>query len=122
MEREELGAGWGEVIAEAVTGLRDWRAAHPRVSFAEIEAAVEERLSRVRAQMLEEAALASRAAALAPGGEGGQERPTCTACGTPLEARGEQVRDLRVQGNQRVRLRRRYATCPGCGRGLFPPG
>jgi hypothetical protein len=36
--------------AEAVwTGMADWRAAHPKATFSEIEAALDERLNQVRA-------------------------------------------------------------------------
>ena len=107
------------MIEEVLTGMREWRTAHPQASFAEIEAAVDERLGRVRARMLEEAALASAAADMTamPAGE----RPQCDRCGEDLEARGRQPRRLQVQGAQAVTLVRSYASCPRCGAGLFPP-
>lgn len=120
MELERLGPRWQELIEEVVTGLRDWRSAHPRASFAEIEAAVEERLNRLRARLVEEAALASAAAHL--GGRAPAERGRCPECRQRLQARGERERELLIQGGQAVRLRRSYAVCPDCGTGLFPPG
>ena len=54
---------WRVLSDEVLTGVRDWRTAHPRATFAEIEAAVEERLSGLRAQLLQDVALASAAAA-----------------------------------------------------------
>lgn len=117
------GADWAErwrtLSEDVLTGMQAWRAAHPRATFAEIEAEVETQLNRLRARMLEDAALASRAADLArqPAGE----RPACPDCKQPLQPRGEQTRTVTVRGNQPVRLRRSYATCPACGAGLFPP-
>lgn len=117
---DELGARWGALINEIVTGMRDWRTAHPTATFQEIEVALDERWHRVRARMLEEAALASRVANLA--GQAAAERPACPDCGQALEARGQHERTVTVQGNQQVRLVRSYGVCPVCGTGLFPPG
>jgi YgiT-type zinc finger domain-containing protein len=110
-------ARWQQLSEEVLTGLRDWRAAHPRATFAEIEAVVDERLNGMRARMLEDLALASAAAEEA----GGLPGP-CPECGQPLQRRGTQTRTLTVQGDQPVHLRRPYAVCPACGTGLFPPG
>ena len=35
-----MGASWEHLVQEVLTGRRDWRAAHPKATFAEIEAAV----------------------------------------------------------------------------------
>lgn len=111
-EGATLGATWARLVEEVVTGMRDWRTAHPTATFAELEVAVEARLGLLRARMLEEAALTAAAEA-APG---------CALCGAALEARDTAARSLRIQGDQRVRLTRPYLTCTACGRGLFPPG
>jgi NADH pyrophosphatase NudC (nudix superfamily) len=113
-------ARWRRLSEDVLTGLQDWRAAHPRATFAEIEAAVDERLNRLRARMLEDVALASRAAQVAE--RPAAERPPCPACGQPLQPRGEHTREVTVQGDQTVQLRRDYGVCPACGTGLFPPG
>lgn len=119
MERDRLSARWGELAVEVESGLADWRAAHPQATFREIEAALDERLNRLRARLLEEAALASRAAHLA--GREADEREACPECGGQLAARGTREREVIVRGDQSVRLRRSYATCRTCGAGLFPP-
>lgn len=121
MGEERLGAGWQMQIEEVVTGMREWRTAHPQATFAEIEAALDERLARLRARLLEEAALASRARTVGDAAAGG-DRLHCPDCGHPLHRRGEATRTLTVHGDQPVVLRRHYATCPACGTGLFPPG
>jgi len=105
---------------EIITGMRDWGTAHPKATFAQIEAAVDERLNRLRARMVQEIALASQAgdgAALAP-----IERPRCPTCEECMAPRGEQEREVTVQGDHTVHLTRSYWVCPSCGTGLFPPG
>ena len=119
MEVDGMEAQFSQLVEEVVVGMRDWRAAHPRATFREIETALDERLQRVRARLLEEAALASRAADKA---EDAEERPCCPGCNQALQGRGYQERGVRVQGDHEVRLRRRYGVCPACGTGLFPPG
>jgi YgiT-type zinc finger domain-containing protein len=108
-------AEWQALSEEAYSGMADWRAAHPRATFAEIEAAVEERLAGLRTRMLERAALASAATEL-------RERSACPQCGGAVQARGKRTRRLTVPGDQVVELERTYAVCPQCGTGLFPPG
>jgi YgiT-type zinc finger domain-containing protein len=119
MEREPLGASWERLIDQVLTGMRDWRTAHPTATFAEIEAAVDERLNRVRARLLEDAVLTSRSADLTTATG---ERPTCPHCGGRMVVRGQHERTLTVRGGQAVWLQRSYTTCPACGTGLFPLG
>ncbi len=106
---------WQGLSEEVFTGMAEWRAAHPRATMREIEAAVEERLDRLRARLLERAALASAATDLA-------DHPACPGCGGTLRARGKRKRRLTVPGDQVVELERTYAVCAACGSGLFPPG
>jgi ribosomal protein S27AE len=109
-----------ELMEATLAGIREWRTGHPAATFAEIEAAVEERLNRLRAKLLEEVARCSRVADLE--GRAARERPPCPQCGGGLQLRGRQERKLTVPGNQQVHLWRSYATCSDCGAGLFPPG
>ena len=107
--------------AESVwTGMAEWRAAHPTATFSEIETALDERLSHVRARVLADLALASAATDAA--GESGEERPRCARCGGVLRARSRSDRTLLTHGGAEVRLERTYAACPTCGDGTFPPG
>jgi YgiT-type zinc finger domain-containing protein len=112
--------GWRELSEEVLTGMKEWRLAHPQATFSEIEAALDERLGRLRARMLQDAALASTAAEWAEAE--GEARPFCPECGTPLVSRGKEKRGLQTQGGQEVVLERSYGVCPACGAGLFPPG
>ena len=111
---------WRDLADEVLTGMKEWRLQHPRASLREIEAALDERLSRVRARLLEDLALASAAADLREAAAG--ERPACPGCGGPLEARGQHARELRTSHERTIRLERSYAVCRTCGAGLFPPG
>jgi hypothetical protein len=92
--------------------LRRWRATHPHASFAEIEAAVEEQVRRLRAQLLEDTVAAGFH----------NEQPTCPHCGTLMQPRTQADRRVMVQGDEAVQVTGAYVVCPACGTGLFPPG
>ena len=111
---------WSRDAASVWTGMADWRAAHPKATFSEIEAALDERLVHVRARVLADLALASAAADLEAASA--EERPRCEPCGATLQARGQSERGVVTHGGAEVKLRRSYATCPECGDGSFPPG
>ncbi|MGI8967546.1 MAG: YgiT-type zinc finger protein [Chloroflexota bacterium] len=120
METDRIFAHLQHESAEILTGIREWRTAHPTATFAEIQAAVDERFDRLRATVLQEIALASAAA---DGAERATtERPVCSACRERMAPRGTRERTLTVQGDKAVTLTRSYWGCPACGAGLFPPG
>lgn len=120
MDQDRFGAHWRGHLEEALSGIEDWRRAHPTATFAELEAAVEERLNWLRARLLEAVALRSGAADLEA--SSARERPRCPQCGGVLQLRGQQERQLSVQGDPQVHLRRSDATCSVCGSGLFTHG
>lgn len=101
-----------DLMAEVRSAMQNWRGTHPHATFAEIEEAVEEQITRIRVRMLEQVV-----------GDGPrQEQPLCRVCGTTMLPRSHAERQLTVQGDEAVQLRRPYAVCPSCGAGLFPPG
>jgi len=116
---EGFGAGWQRGMAEVGAAMDEWRGLHPRATFREIEAALDERLDALRARMLADVALASGAADMSGRPEEGRAR--CPACGGRLRPRGKKERGVVTQGGQAVRLVRDWAECPACGAGLFPP-
>lgn len=120
MDGSRLGEQWPAVADEVLSGMKEWRLQHPRASLTEIEVALDERLSRLRARMLQDAALASAAANLSGVAEG--ERPVCPTCERRMEARGQRTRELTTVHDRTIRLTRSYAACSSCGDGLFPPG
>lgn len=107
-------------MEQALKQSYDWRKAHPRATFREIEGEVEARLAAVRQGLIEELADQSASSDLAEAAE--TERPLCEHCGGRLEARGRRGREVMTLRGERVRLRRSYAVCSQCGAGLFPPG
>jgi predicted RNA-binding Zn-ribbon protein involved in translation (DUF1610 family) len=111
--KEDFAAQWHELTEEVITGVKEWRLAHPKATLKEIEQEIDRQLAGVRARMLADAALAS---------EVEKERPVCPQCGSTMEWRGEQERTLVTQHDRAVELRRHYAVCPTCKVGLFPPG
>jgi YgiT-type zinc finger domain-containing protein len=119
MWTEEMEARWRQLGEEVIIGMKEWRLQHPKATFREIEAALDERLARVRARMLQDAALASAAAEMTT--SKGEDRPRCPKCGHTLESRGSVTRQLTTNYNQTIELKRSYAVCPACGTGLFPP-
>lgn len=115
------GASWQALSDAVLTGMADWRSAHPTATFAEIEAEVEAWLGKLRARLLEDAALVSTARTGVDSGTPA-ERGRCPVCRGALVVRGEQARQVRIRGDRGVTLRRTYLTCATCGRGFFPPG
>jgi ribosomal protein S27AE len=111
---------WRELAEDVLTGMQEWRLQHPRATWREIETTLDERLSQVRARMLQDLALASRATDLDESELA--ERPRCGRCGVRREARGQHTRQMTTAHDRTIRLTRSYAVCPTCGDGLFPPG
>jgi predicted RNA-binding Zn-ribbon protein involved in translation (DUF1610 family) len=120
MWSEEVEACWQQLAEEVMVGMKEWRLQHPKATLQEIEAALDERLARVRTRMLQDVALASEAADVSCLEV--EARPLCPQCGHPVEARGQGTRQLTTNYNQSISLKRSYAICPECGSGLFPPG
>ena len=53
---------WEKLAREVVSGMKEWRIQHPRAPWKELEEALDQRLNRMRARLLEDMALASEAA------------------------------------------------------------
>ena len=115
-----------EQIQQVSAGLRDvlgmtqWRKEHPKATWTEIEAAVDEQINQVRAQLLQDMMQMGETEEWSQKPE--EERPRCARCDKPLWARGEQTRFLQTNGGEAIQLTRTYGTCPQCGVGFFPPG
>lgn len=120
MIRTDFDCSWQELSEEVLSGMKEWRLQHLKASFAEIEAAVDERLARLRARMLQDSALASVASDWSQSQP--QERPSCPQCGQGLVSAGSHKRQLQTQGRQELVLERKYGICPACKSGFFPPG
>ena len=117
---KEFDREWHTLSEEILTGMKEWRLQHPRATLKEMEQALHERMARLEARMLQDMALASKAADLSE--LSAAERPVCPHCGARLGRRGKRARHLQTQGGAEVVLERDYVVCPHCERGFFPPG
>ena len=118
MSLKEREPEWRAMSLEVIVGMQEWRTQHPKATLREIEQALDERLQRLRARMLQDTALASAAREW----EAGSEAVRCPHCGGEMEGRGKKERHLQTHGGEEVRLEREYGVCPVCGTGFFPPG
>ena len=119
MWSDRLEAGWRELSEEAMSGMAEWRVQHPKATLQAIETALDERLGRLRARVLQDAALASHATDTR--GTPVDERPRCSKCGAGLTHQSCEKRDLLTHHGHTVTLERSYAICPTCGEAFFPP-
>src|SRR5260370_26429898 len=114
-QMQQVSAGLRDVV-----GVTQWRKEEPKATWAEIEAAVDEQINQLRAQLIQELVQMGETEEWSQKPE--EERPRWATCGKPLVARGEQTRFIQTTGGEAVKLRRTYGTCPECGVGFFPPG
>ena len=117
--QDDFDARWHDLAEEVISGMKEWRLQHPKATLREIEKALDERLGKMRARMLQDAALASTAADLKAAAQ--EERPRCNECGGELVERVVGERELVTQYNQVLKLERSYGVCSACGAGVFPP-
>jgi predicted RNA-binding Zn-ribbon protein involved in translation (DUF1610 family) len=101
-----------------VLGMSQWRKEHAKASFREIEAAVDERVNQLRAQLIED--LVQMGAMKEWSQQAEREPPKCATCGQALSVGGEQTPFIQTHGGQAIKLQRTYGTCPECGEGFFP--
>ena len=118
MNGDEMRKSWNGMSEEIISGMAEWRQQHPKATFREIEAEVDQRLSVLRVRMLTDAAMSSAQAEW----EEGSREVVCPTCGARLEKKGKKKRRLQTRGGQEVELEREYGICPQCGQGIFPPG
>jgi RNase P subunit RPR2 len=109
-----------KMSTEILTDMKEWRRAHPRATYVEIEDEVHKRMMQLEAQIIQDAAQESLSREWGRGL--GVEAAQCPKCAAPLQVRGKHKRTLQGNGGQRVTLSRTYGTCPQCGESLFPPG
>jgi uncharacterized protein with PIN domain len=118
--KDTLTAGWGALIEEITSGIKDWRTANPRATFKEMELELDKRFAKAKAKLLTDMALASPAADISSTEK--EERPVCRECGGKLQSLGRRKRKLRGQHDAETELNRSYARCSACGAEYFPPG
>ena len=114
-QMQQVSAGLRDVL-----GMTQWRKEHPKATWAEIEAAVDERINQLRAQLIQDVVQMGESEDWREIAQ--EERPRCATCGKPLVGRGKQTRWLQTNGGEAIKLTRTYGACPDCGGGFFPLG
>lgn len=109
---------WLQKGQEILSDIKEWRQAHPKATFVEIEDEIHKRMIQLEAQVLQETAQDSHSREWA--GAPAEDHPHCPKCRVPLKARGKHQRTLQGNGGQSVTLHRTYGTCPMCGESFFP--
>ncbi len=118
--RSEFDQDWTALSEEILSGMKEWRLQHPHATLSEMEDALDERLSQLRAKLLQDMALASAATDWVADAD---TAPVCPECGGRVERYGgSPVRHLRTYGRREIALKRAYGRCSACGAEFFPPG
>lgn len=100
-----------------VTGMQEWRQQHLHATLREIDPAMDERLARSPAGILE--ALVKRSPHADWSQAPAESRPRGERCGGLLVSRGKQSRWRQTRGGEQVRVECSNETCPHCGQGLL---
>jgi predicted RNA-binding Zn-ribbon protein involved in translation (DUF1610 family) len=111
--KQDNPAQWRVTAETVITGMHEWRLAHPKATLKEIEQELDRELAQVKARMLADVAMESAVE---------EQAAVCPSCGSEMVWRGEHTRRLVTQHDQEVEIKRHYAVCPTCGVGIFPPG
>ena len=98
-EMQHVSAGLRDVL-----GMTQWRKEHPKATWAQIEAAVDERINQLRAQLIQDVVQMGEAEEWSAIPQ--EERPRCATCGKPLGARGKRTRWLQTNGGEAIKLTR----------------
>ena len=109
MEKERL----KEISDKIIEEMGVWNTSHSDATFLEREVKARELASLLEAGLIEESAKEKEREEL--------ERASCPHCQEPLLWRGKRVRRLQATMGRAIELKRKYATCPKCGTGFFPP-
>jgi hypothetical protein len=117
MTTSDFDRKWEKLAEEVLSGMKEWRIQHPRATLKEIEGALDQRLNRMRARLLEDMALASEAANLQE--EGARARPP--QCGEALVSRGKRKRGLQTNGGEEIVLEPQLRRMSPVWGGDFPP-
>src|SRR5579859_7616211 len=115
---EEKDQQWQKLSEQILTDIKEWRRAHPKATFREIEDEVHARMSRLEAQVLQDSAQASSSREWS--GASAQARPECPVCGTGLQARGKQVRKLQGVAGKKSASREVMEPAQRVGQVFFP--
>lgn len=117
MKKEEK---WTATFQKMSKEISEWRGKKKKATFSEIENRLDEKLSELRVEMLEDLALESEMRAFKDMPKG--KRPKCSVCGKELASNGSQTRIIKTSYEKEVKLKRSKGYCQSCKTSLFPPG
>jgi hypothetical protein len=110
---------WLSLSAKILSDVKEWRKAHPKATFVEIENEVHRRMMQLEAHLLGDAAQESASRVWGKGISGAP--PNCPTCQVPLQARGQRERTLQGNGGENITLTRTSANLPQVRGEFFPP-
>ena len=110
---------WTASFQDASETVNNWREAHPRATFTDIENSVDEQLAQLRTKMIQDLVQESKLVNIKELPH--EERPLCPACSKPLAANGRQTRQLITDHDQVIELERSKGYCRSCRVSFFPP-
>jgi hypothetical protein len=110
---------WLTKSAKILSEVKEWRKAHPTVTFVEIEDQIHRRMMQLEAQLLQDAAQESSCQAW--GKETGAAAPRCPTCQVPLHARGQHARTEHANGGASVTRLAHLWNLPDLWGAFFPP-
>lgn len=114
-QMREVSAGLQDVL-----GMTQWRKEHPKATWQEIEAAIDERINQLRAQMIEDVVQMDASSDWSQKPQ--EQRPRCASCDQPLSARGVQTRLPPNEWRGSSQADANVWNLPKVGSGLFSPG
>lgn len=95
--------------------VRAWEGSHRRATLSEIETAIDDELTQLRRELIEELVKEREA-------ERQGVAEACPNCGQVMAVNGQKKRQLKSKGGEEIRMEREQLRCTGCGMTLFPPG
>src|SRR5258708_5217296 len=110
---------WREKSVEILTDVKEWRRAHPKATYVEIEDKVHRRMMELEAQILQDAASASESRAWGKTLE--QPAALCPTCAVPLQARGKQKRTRAEKWRTTSDVEQNLRDLPQMWSKSFPP-
>jgi uncharacterized protein with PIN domain len=103
-----------EAIAEILEEVKEWKKAHPKAKYNELEEQVLQARKRMGEALMQELLEEREEARPVPG-------PRCPECGAEMHYKGEKKRRV-VSSIGETEVNRGYYYCSKCQRSIFPPG
>ena len=110
---------WLSLSAKILGDVKEWRKAHPKATFVEIEDEVHRRMMQLEAHVLRDTAQESASRVWDKETSGAP--PNCPTCQVPLQARGQSERTDAWQWRREYHLTPNLGNLPQVRGEFFPP-